>query len=126
MKKSVLFALVLILILYLHFLSASAGDACSSNSNCSSGEICAANDTCTKDTGSDSGDVSISTDDETARINKAYACLDEKIDEKKCSGLTLEQKIFAYLATSKCKSELIRDSSSDGCWPKNSCSIKET
>ncbi|MEK9184981.1 MAG: hypothetical protein AAB866_02340 [Patescibacteria group bacterium] len=126
MKKSVLFALVLISILYLHTLSANVGDACTSNSNCSSGEVCAVNDTCTEDTSSDSSDVSISSDDETAKINKAYACLDEKIDEKKCSDLTLEQKIFSYLATARCKTELMSDSSNEECWPKSSCSIKDT
>lgn len=125
MKKRVLFVLILISVLYLNFASATIGNACTSNSNCSSGEICASNKTCTIDN-SNSGDISITTNDETAKINKAYSCLNKLIDEKKCGGLTLEQKIFSYLATAKCKNELTSDSSSNGCWPKSSCSIKET
>ena len=125
MRKKVLFVLVLISILYLNLASATIGDSCTSDSSCDSGEVCAANDTCTADN-SDSGEVSIVTNDETAKINNAYDCLNKKIDEKKCSGLTLEQKIFSYLATAKCNKELIADSNSGECWPKSSCTIKET
>ncbi|MFA4953485.1 MAG: hypothetical protein WC584_04645 [Candidatus Pacearchaeota archaeon] len=122
MKKSVLFALVLISILYLQVISADVGDACTSNSNCSSGEVCGTNSKCATAT----GDISTTSTDETAKINLAYDCLNKKIDEKKCSGLTLEQKIFSHLATGKCQAELMGDSSNNNCWPKTSCSIKET
>ena len=125
MRKRVLFVLILISILYLRLASATIGDVCTSDSSCDSGEVCAANNTCIIDS-SNSGEVSISSDDETAKIDEAYDCLNKKIDEKKCSGLNLEQKIFSYLATAKCKKELISDSRSEECWPKSSCSIKET
>src|SRR3989344_2561897 len=48
--------------------------------------------------------------DDDCKVDNAYACLNEKIDDKTCSGLSPEEKIFSFLATEKCKAELISDS----------------
>lgn len=63
--------------------------------------------------------------DEFAQVEKAYACLEGKINSS-CSSLTFEEKVFSLLATGKCKSEVIADNSSNQCWPKAGCTIKST
>ena len=37
--------------------------------------------------------------DDDCKVDNAYACLNEKIDDKTCSGLSPEEKIFSFLAT---------------------------
>ena len=128
-KKGVLIVFVLIFILSINFILANVGDDCSDDGDCGSGEVCNSDSQCEEDSissSTDSGDISISETDETSKINKAYDCLKEKIDDKECDSLTLEQKIFSFLATSKCKSELMEDSSNNECWPSGDCTIKDT
>jgi hypothetical protein len=60
------------------------------------------------------------------RVEKAYTCLEDTIDERKCEDLKTQEKIFAVLATGKCKSELLDDSKDEKCWPKSNCDIKNT
>jgi len=78
-------------------------------------------------TSEDAGDIVIDdTLDSTTDIDKAYACLDKKVEDLTCSKLSTEQKIFTVLAIQKCSSELTSDSNSNECWPKNGCNIKTT
>lgn len=62
-----------------------------------------------------------STDKE--RVDYAYDCLLEKIDERGCSALSFEEKAFSLLSTGSCKAELVDHSRSEECWPKERCSI---
>ena len=59
-------------------------------------------------------------------IDNAFACLEDKIDEKKCEGLSTSEKIFSILATGRCKSELNTIADADGCWPDGNCDLKTT
>ena len=40
------------------------------------------------------------------QIDKAYTCLKDKINNKKCSGLSTEEQIFSLISVGKCKSEV--------------------
>ncbi len=62
---------------------------------------------------------------EEEKIDKAYSCLEDKIEEN-CDSLTTEEKIFSLLAINKCKTELIEDSSNEECWPSGNCKLKTT
>ncbi len=44
---------------------------------------------------------------ESEKVNDAYTCLRNKINEKKCSELSIEEQVFSLLAVSKCKSEVV-------------------
>ena len=67
---------------------------------------------------------SVSGDQE--KINLAFSCLNEKIEQRTCERLSTEEKIFALMATGECRSELIDDSSNNECWPKGGCNVKTT
>lgn len=63
---------------------------------------------------------------EEEKINKAYQCLEDKV-EGKCSSLSSEEKIFSLWAINECKTEVVDDSADDEkCWPSSSCNIKTT
>ncbi len=51
----------------------------------------------------DDGDVD-------CKVDKAYSCLNEKIDDKTCEALSSEERVFSLLATGKCKDEVLDDS----------------
>lgn len=59
-------------------------------------------------------------------INRAYQCLEDRIEEQTCEGLSVSEKIFTVLATKDCRSELMDDSSNDECWPSGNCDVKTT
>ena len=81
MKKLVfLFSVFLVSIFFTFFVSATEHDV-----------VC------------DEGDVD-------CKVDKAYSCLNEKIDDKTCDGLSSEERIFSLLATGKCKDEVVDDS----------------
>lgn len=70
--------------------------------------------------------------DTIAKDEKAYNCLTGKVEDK-CSSLTLEEQSFSLLALSydedigsECYSSLISQKSEAGCFPKSSCTIKDT
>lgn len=65
-------------------------------------------------------------EDTNENVQKAYACLKDKIDDRTCEKLSLEEKIFSLLAVGQCQQELIDESSSDDCWPSGDCDIKST
>jgi hypothetical protein len=67
----------------------------------------------------------ISAVDETVE-QKAYSCLENKIEKDKCASLSTEEKIFSLLSIGKCKSELLGDASNNQCWPKGGCKVKTT
>jgi len=77
------------------------------------------------DENNDSIQITSSRGQENNQINRAYACLDSKVDGK-CSSLSLNEKIFSALAVGKCTTELNRDARNSECWPSSSCNIKTT
>ncbi len=68
---------------------------------------------------------SLIADETQDKIDKAYGCLEEKIEDK-CSSVSPEERIFSLLAIGECKSEVIDDSQDEKCWPKSNCKIKTT
>lgn len=64
--------------------------------------------------------------DELTQVEKAYSCLEGKINSSKCSTLTFDEKVFSLLATGLCKNEVVADGLSEQCWPKSGCKIKST
>jgi hypothetical protein len=62
--------------------------------------------------------------DETEDIDKAYACLEGKVNET-CSS-SLEDNIFALLAVKECKNEVVSAAKDNECWPSSGCKIKTT
>jgi hypothetical protein len=64
--------------------------------------------------------------DEQAQVDKAYTCLETKINSTKCSSLAFEERVFSLLATGMCEKEIISDNSSNQCWPKSGCKLKST
>jgi hypothetical protein len=61
-----------------------------------------------------------------SQVSDAYDCLRDKIDDKDCDKLSINEKIFALMAVGKCKDEVKDDSSSNECWPEGGCEIKTT
>ncbi len=64
---------------------------------------------------------------ETEKINKAYQCLNDKV-QGNCEQLSsLQEKTFSLLALDECQAELVRVSSNDGeCWSSGNCKVKDT
>lgn len=58
--------------------------------------------------------------------NSAYSCVESKLNSKSCSGLTVQEQIFALLSLGKCGSELLENSQAGNCWPRNNCDVKIT
>ena len=57
----------------------------------------------------------------------AVTCLENKVQDKTCDTLSLEEKTFSLLALQQCETELLSDSKNNyECWPKSDCSIKQT
>lgn len=67
----------------------------------------------------------INSTEEEEKKEKAYQCLEDKV-EGNCDSLSTEEKIFSLLAINECKAEVITDSSDEGCWPADSCRLKTT
>jgi hypothetical protein len=67
----------------------------------------------------------IALENETAKKDLAYDCLDKKI-QGRCSSMSSEERIFSVLTTGECSNELIADSQNNQCWPKSGCEIKTT
>jgi len=64
---------------------------------------------------------------EDEQIDKAYDCLEEKVEDE-CEDLSVEEQAFTALAIGKCSSEL-KDKSDDGeaeCWPDGGCRLRDT
>ena len=63
-------------------------------------------------------------------IDKSYQCLDSQVKNKTSSTLSLQEAIFATLALggkTNLQDRIDADkSTSDSCWPKSGCTIKET
>ncbi|MBS3094445.1 hypothetical protein J4474_02165 [Candidatus Pacearchaeota archaeon] len=73
--------------------------------------------------------VLAATEDENTKINKAYLCLENKVNATTCSYLTDEQKFFSLLAIGKCLPEVEAAAASNNtCWskPESNCAIKPT
>lgn len=65
-------------------------------------------------------------DSNDVKIDKAYECLEGKVEDRGCSALSLEEKIFSLLSVNDCKEELLSDGKNRECWPESSCNIKQT
>lgn len=63
---------------------------------------------------------------EEEKVELGYSCLETRINQTGCSSLSFEDKVFSYLATGECGSELSADNSSNQCWPKSGCRLKST
>ena len=68
----------------------------------------------------------IITAEENPISEKAYNCLQKKINEKTCSELSLEENIFALLAIGNCQQELLSSVKNEECWGNSFCKTKET
>ncbi len=62
---------------------------------------------------------------EDEKVDKAYECLENKV-EGECSSLSPEEKIFSLLAINECKTEVLEDSLNEECWPSSNCKLKTT
>ena len=60
-----------------------------------------------------------------AKVDKAYECLNDKVEDK-CDDLTVEEKSFTAMAIGECISELADDSNNEECWPSSSCRLRDT
>jgi len=61
--------------------------------------------------------------------DKAYQCLEDRIANKSSESLSLQEAVFATLALgseSELKKKIEDEMSNQNCWPKSSCTIKET
>lgn len=67
----------------------------------------------------------VNSTEEQQKIDKAYSCLIDKVEEN-CDSLTTEEKIFSLLAINQCRAEVINDSSDEECWPAGNCRLKTT
>lgn len=67
--------------------------------------------------------------DEQTKVDKAYACLSDKVSSS-CSSLSTEEKIFSLLSINSCQTELMSASTNSGeCWSNTvggTCKIKTT
>ena len=48
--------------------------------------------------------------DNSCKVDKAYSCLNDKIDSKTCSSLSPDEKVFSLMATGKCINDVLNDS----------------
>lgn len=55
------------------------------------------------------GDIECEEGDDSCKKDKAYSCLEEKVDSRGCGNLGPEEKIFSLLANGDCKSEVEND-----------------
>ncbi|MEK6945892.1 MAG: hypothetical protein AABW63_03800 [Nanoarchaeota archaeon] len=63
---------------------------------------------------------------DSINVDKAYKCLSDQITQRGCDKLSSEEKIFSLLSVGKCRSQVISDEQTAGCWPSSSCDIKTT
>lgn len=69
----------------------------------------------------------LTVEEEEQAVNKAYDCLMNRIDYKKCSTMSDAEKAFSILAVEKCEQNLIESAYGNmKYWPKNSPNIKTT
>ena len=59
-------------------------------------------------------------------VNNAYTCLQDKIEDRTCDNLGLDELIFSTLSVRKCKTELINSSKDNECWPNPNCNVVQT
>jgi len=69
---------------------------------------------------------------ENEQVEKAYSCIESKINQSNCSAsFSFEEKVFSLLATGnlKCQNATMLEnvsSSTSLCWPKSGCKLKPT
>lgn len=59
-------------------------------------------------------------------VKDAETCLKDKIKEKTCEKLSIDEQIFSVLSVSQCKDELLANSRENQCWPLTDCKTKTT
>ncbi len=69
--------------------------------------------------------VSLISAQDDDKVDKAYDCLKDKVEDK-CDSLSVEEKAFTVLAIGDCKSELKDSSRNEQCWPSSGCRLKDT
>ena len=65
-------------------------------------------------------------EEENEKVDLAYSCLNDQIDIKDCSRMTLEQTIFSLMAIDRCEAEVYEGASNLTCWPEGNCDLKTT
>lgn len=75
----------------------------------------------------------INTSTNINNFDLSYKCLKEQVESKDITSLTNEELSYSILALgydssmrSKLSNELINRASSEGCWPKEGCKVKDT
>ena len=63
---------------------------------------------------------------EQDRVDGAYDCLKDEIDEKTCDILSVEEQAFSLITVGKCKEELRDNGNNDECWPSSNCRLRDT
>jgi hypothetical protein len=66
---------------------------------------------------------------EEDQVQKAYSCLETRINQTNCStSFSFEDKAFSFLATGdlRCQKEIMLQNLSNQCWPKSGCDVKST
>ena len=72
-------------------------------------------------------DITVDTsNDIDSKVEKAYTCLTNSIDEKTCTSLSFEEKVFSLLAVDKCESQILSEAKNGECWPSSGCKLKST
>ncbi|MDE1848926.1 MAG: hypothetical protein KGH55_02750 [Nanoarchaeota archaeon] len=69
--------------------------------------------------------VFVGADVNSTQVDNAYSYLSNRTNSVGCSSLSTSQQIFDSLAIGACTNYLV-NSSSNGCWPYGSCTIKTT
>lgn len=49
-------------------------------------------------------------------VDEGYDCLNERVSQRTCEDLSLEEKVFSSLAIGKCTEEILDEAESDSCW----------
>ena len=62
----------------------------------------------------------------STQIDNAYTCLNSEIIEKGCQDLSMQEKVFSFLATGKCKLELLDEKANSGCFSNSGCNVQNT
>jgi len=61
-------------------------------------------------------------------VDRAYQCLQDQIDDKESSALSLQEAVFSTLALGSQEKlkDKIKDEQNGDCWPDSTCTLKDT
>jgi len=60
------------------------------------------------------------------KVDKAYDCLEDKVQGNCDSLSSVEEKAFVAMAIGDCVSELLDQGREEECWPSSSCRVRDT